>query len=69
MSAGAHRAVELIIGVAAVGYGAYALYTGNILGKFRWYARSENPWSFWATILITLGIGLAFLSGAVSWRN
>ena len=69
MSAGTHRAVELVIGLAVVGYSAYAIYTGSILGKFRAYHRSENPWSFWVTILITLGIGLAFLSGAVSWRN
>ena len=57
------------LAVAVVGYAAYAIYTGSILGKFRAYNRSENPWSFWATILLTLGIGLVFLSGAVSWRN
>ena len=69
MSTGIHRAVELAIGFAAVGYCAYAIYTGHILGKFRSYSRSEHPGSFWATLLITFGIGLAFLFGAASWRN
>jgi hypothetical protein len=69
MSTGTHRAVELVVGFALVGYCAYAIYTGHILGKFRLYTRSEHPWSFWATVLITFGIGLAFLFGAVLWRN
>jgi hypothetical protein len=69
MSTGTHRAVELAVGFALVGYCAYAIYTGHILGRFRLYSRSERPWSFWATVLITFGIGLAFLFGAVSWRN
>jgi hypothetical protein len=69
MSTGTHRAVELIVVFALVGYCAYAIYTGHALGKFRSYSRSEDPWSFWATVLITFGISLAFLFGAVSWRN
>jgi len=69
MSTGIHRAVELVVGFALVGYCAYAISTGNILGKLRWYARSEHPWSFWATVVITFGIGLAFLFGVVSWRK
>jgi len=69
MSTGIHRAVELAIGSAMVGYCAYAIYRGEILGKFRVYSRSEHPWSFWAAVLITFVIGLAFLFGAVSWRN
>jgi hypothetical protein len=69
MSTGIHRAIELAVGFALVGYCAYALYTGNIRGKFRLYSRSENPWSFWTAVLITFGVGLAFLFGAVSWRN
>ena len=69
MSTGTHRAVELVVGFALVGYCAYAISTGNILGKFRSYSRSEYPWSFWATVLITFGIGLAFLFGVVSWRT
>jgi hypothetical protein len=69
MSTGAHRAVELVVGFALGGYCAYAIYAGQVQGKFRSYSRSENPWSFWTTVLITLGIGSAFLFGAVSWRN
>ena len=69
MSLATHRAVEILVGLALVGYCAYALYTGQIMGKFRSYSRSENPWSFWTAVLITLGVGTAFLFGAVSWRN
>jgi hypothetical protein len=39
------------------------------MGKFRSYSRDENPWSFWTTVLITLGVAAAFLFGTVSWRN
>jgi hypothetical protein len=69
MSTGIHRAVELVVGFALVGYCAYAIYTGQIRGKLRLYSRSENPGWFWTSVLITFGIGLAFLFGAVSWRN
>jgi hypothetical protein len=69
MSTGIHRAVELVVGVALVGYCAYSLRAGRIMGKFRSYERSERPWSFWSGIIITLGIGLAFLFGVVSWRK
>ena len=69
MSTGIHRAVEVAIGLVLVGYCAYAIYTGEIAGKFRSYSRSEEPWSFWIGALITLGFGLVFLFGAVSWRN
>jgi hypothetical protein len=69
MSAATHRAIEVLIGFALVGYSAYAIFTGNVLGKFRSYSRSENPWSFWTAVLITLAVGTAFLFGAVSWRN
>jgi len=69
MSTATHRAVELLVGFALLGYGAYAIYAGHVLGKFRSYTRSDNPWSFWTAVLITLGVGTAFLFGAVSWRN
>lgn len=69
MSTGIHRAVELAIGFALVGCCAYAIYAGQIPGRFRVYIRSEQPWSFWAAVLITFGISLAFLFGFVSWRN
>ena len=69
MSPGAHRAVELLVGFALIGYGAYAIYTGQVLGKYRPYSRGEDPWSFWTAVVVTLGVGAAFLFGAVSWRN
>lgn len=69
MSTGIHRAVEIAVGFALVGYSAYAIYTGQIMGKLRLYSRSEHPGSFWTAVLITFGIGLAFLFGAVSWRK
>jgi len=64
-----HRAIELLVGFALVGYSAYAISTGRVLGKFRSYSRSENPWSFWVAVLITFGVGAVFLFGGVSWRN
>jgi len=69
MGTASHRAVELLVGFALLGYGAYAIYTGRVSGKFRSCSRTENPGSFWTTVLITLGISTAFLFGAVSWRN
>jgi hypothetical protein len=69
MSPGIHRAVELLVGFALLGYGAYALHAGKVMGKFRSYSRSEDPWSFWTTVLITLGVATAFLFGAVTWRK
>jgi hypothetical protein len=64
-----HRAVELGIGFAVVGYCGYAVYSGNIRGKFRSYSRDEQPWTFWTSVLITFGLGLMFLFGLVSWRE
>jgi hypothetical protein len=52
-----------------VGYCVYAINTGYVPGKFRSYSRVEDPWSFWTSILIMLGVGTAFLFGAVSWRH
>jgi hypothetical protein len=69
MSTGTHRAAELVVGFALVGYCAYALYTGHVQGSWRIYSRSESPLSFWTAVLITLGVGIAFLLGAVSWRE
>jgi len=63
------RAVDLLIGVALLGSCAYAMYTGRSIGKFRVYTRSEEPWSFWAGVLIVFGIGVAFLMGYVTWHN
>ena len=69
MTTGTQRALEVVIGLALVGYAAYSLYTGSILGQFRAYTRSEQPGSFWATVLITFAIGLVFLLGFTSWRK
>lgn len=69
MSVALHRVVELIVGIALVGYCAYALHTGRILGKYRSYAGDESPGFFWSGVLITFAIGLAFLFGFVSWRK
>jgi len=63
------RTLELVVGFALVGYCMYAIYKGEMQGKFRVFSRQENPCSFWACVSITLGIGVAFLLGAVSWRN
>lgn len=64
-----HRAVEVLAGLALIGYGAYSVYAGHVLGKFRSYERGANPWSFWTAIAVTLAVGTAFLFGAVSWRQ
>lgn len=69
MTTASHRAVELLVGVGLLGYCAYAIYSGNVLGKYRSYNRCENPWSFWTTVLVVSGIGAAFLFGYVSWRT
>lgn len=69
MSSGSHRAIELLVGFVLLGYAAYAIYKGQVLGKFRPYSRAESPWSFWTTVLITLAVAAAFLFGAVSWRD
>jgi hypothetical protein len=69
MSSGTHRATELLVGFALVGYCAYGICKGRIVGKLRVFTRRENPWSFWTTVLFTLCIGLLFLLGYVSWRD
>jgi hypothetical protein len=69
MTKTAHRSIELLVGLGMVGYRAYSMYQGHIFGRFRSYTRSEEPWSFWTTVLIVFCIGLIFLSGHVSWRD
>ena len=71
MSTGIHRAVELVIAFALVGYCAYAIYTEPGVGRSFAHtaAAASTQRSFWVSVLITFGIGLAFLFGAVSWRN
>jgi hypothetical protein len=69
MTTASHRAVELLVGLSLLGYCAYAIYSGEVMGKFRSYNRIQNPSSFWTTILVTFGIGAVFLFGYVSWRD
>ena len=69
MTTSTHRVVELVVGFILVGYCAYAIYSGRILGKFRMYTRAENPGSFWTTVIFTFGIGLLFLFGITAWRS
>ena len=64
-----HRAVELLIGVALLGYCAYQIYVGEAFGSFRSYAREERPWTYWTSILLQLAITAAFLFGFTAWRN
>jgi hypothetical protein len=69
MTTASHRAVGLLVGFGSLGDCAYALYSGDVMGKFHSYNRSENPWSFWTTILVIFSIGAVFLFGYVSWRD
>ena len=64
----AARLVEVLVGAALVGYCVYAIYTGRVLGRIRLYSRSQEPWTFWAVVLVGLACGVAFLLGNVSWR-
>jgi hypothetical protein len=59
------RALELIFGLPLVGCCVYALYTGHLWGMYpnTLFNRDEDPWVYWPTVLITLGIGMAFLFG------
>lgn len=63
------RLVELMVGGSLVGYCGYAIHMGSVVGRFRSYSRREEPWKFWAIILITLAFGVVFLLGAVTWRS
>jgi hypothetical protein len=69
MTTAAHRSVELLVGLGMVGYCAYSMYKGRNFGRLRFYTRSEEPWSFWTTVIIALCIGMVFLTGHVSWRD
>jgi hypothetical protein len=67
MTTATNRAFELIVGLVLVGQCVYAMYTGrtwgNPLNPFDRYSRSEDPWVYWPILLITIGIGMAFLFG------
>jgi hypothetical protein len=69
MTTAARRSIERLVGFALVGYGVYSPCKGRIFGRLRFYTRSEDPWSFWTTVMIAFCIGMVFLSGYVSWRD
>ena len=63
-----HRLIEILVGAGVVGYCAGALWTGRVFGRRCSYNRREEPWLFWAIVVVGLACGVAFLLGAVSWR-
>ncbi len=63
------RGLELLVGMALLGYAAYAVFTGTLQGKFRRFSRSEDPFAYWFGVLITAGVGLVCLVGAAAWRR
>ena len=63
------RLVEIIVGAALIGSCVHAMYVGQVGGSWRVCRRSEAPWMFWFIVVISAGIGAAFLFGAVSWRE
>ncbi len=63
------RLLELLVALGLFGYCIYAIYAGEVQGKFRVYSRSDSPGSFWTTVLFTLVIGAVFLLKAVAWRH
>jgi hypothetical protein len=67
-SVSSRRLVEIVLGLALVGYFVYAISSGLVLGRTRSYSRQQDPWRYWAIVLVGLSCGVAFLLGAVSWR-
>ena len=63
------RIVEILIGAVVVGYCAYAVCSGRVRGRFRSHDRRDEPWTFWAIVLVAFACGAAFLCGVVSWRT
>lgn len=61
--------MEIVVGLALVGYFVHALSSGQVMGRTRLYSRQQDPWTFWAIVLVGLGLAAAFLLGAVSWRT
>jgi hypothetical protein len=68
-TASTHRVIELLIGLALLGYCAYEIYTGKARGAYRSYDRSEEPWSYWTSMVFKLGITAVFLLGYTAWRS
>ena len=65
----ANRLIEIIVGANLVGYCALAIHGGRVLGRGSSVDRRGNPWAYWSIVLIALGCGVAFLLGAVAWRE
>ncbi|MBS0380768.1 MAG: hypothetical protein JSS29_19995 [Proteobacteria bacterium] len=63
------RALQVLVGIALLGYVVYALHTGTLQGKFRQFSRSDDPFSFWFGVLVTAGIGLVCLFWAGPGRR
>ncbi len=68
-SATTHRVIELLIGLSLLGFCAYEIYTGEAKGAWRSYSRSEEPWSYWTSMVLKLSITAAFLFGYTAWRK
>ena len=64
-----HRLIELLVGLALLGFCAYEIYTGEARGAWRSYDRSKEPWSYWTSMVFQLGISAAFLFGYTAWRK
>jgi hypothetical protein len=65
----ARRLVEVLVGTGLTGLCIYSIRAGTWRGAYRVYSRENEPFGFWAGVLITLAIGAAFLFGATSWRE
>lgn len=63
MSPASRKLVEVLIGLALLGYTVYEIRTGQLRGKWRSYDRCKEPVSFWMSILLQLGISFLFLIG------
>jgi|HubBroStandDraft_1064217.scaffolds.fasta_scaffold334022_3 hypothetical protein len=63
------RLVELFFAVVLIGVCVQAIRTGEYRGGWRSYSRTDDPFSFWSGVVITLAIGLCFLFGFTSWRQ
>jgi uncharacterized membrane protein YfcA len=65
VSTAPHRSIEILVGIALIGYCSYSMYRGRIFGRLRFYTRREDPWSFWTIVIVALCIGIVFLFGHV----
>ncbi len=63
MSPANRKVVEVLIGLALLGYTVYEMRSGQYRGKWRSYSRDREPVSFWMSILLQLGISILFLIG------